>query len=137
MRAGEARLVIKPPFPPSKGLWSKPTVINNVETLMNIPPIILNGSKWFREVGTEQSKGTKVFSVSGDVEKPGVYELILGSSLQELVIDMAWGQEHQNGAGRGATGGIIPYSMILHSFGLRNGFGFGGGDRIQRKQRDS
>jgi NADH:ubiquinone oxidoreductase subunit F (NADH-binding) len=107
---GEARY--KPPFPPSKGLWESPTVINNVETLMNIPPIILNGSQWFKEMGTEQSKGTKVFSVSGDVEKPGVYELELGSKLAELVVELASAKNVKMVQVGGATGRIIPPSMI-------------------------
>ncbi len=80
-KRGEVRY--RPPFPPSKGLWGKPTVINNVETLMNIPQIILNGAHWFNQIGTERSKGTKVFSVSGDVKKPGEYELVMGSELKE------------------------------------------------------
>ena len=65
-KRGEPRY--RPPFPPSQGLWQKPTIINNVETLMNVPPIILNGADWFNRIGTEQSKGTKAFSVSGDVQ---------------------------------------------------------------------
>lgn len=108
-KRGEARY--KPPFPPSKGLWGKPTIINNVETLMNIPQIILHGPPWFCGMGTEQSKGTKLFSVSGDVEKPGVYELVLGSSLKEL-LDLAGAKSVKMVQVGGATGGIIPYSMI-------------------------
>jgi NADH:ubiquinone oxidoreductase subunit F (NADH-binding) len=107
---GEARY--KPPFPPSRGLWESPTVINNVETLMNIPPIILNGSQWFKKMGTEKSKGTKVFSVSGDVENPGVYELELGSKLAELVIELASAKNVKMVQVGGATGRIIPPSMI-------------------------
>jgi NADH-quinone oxidoreductase subunit F len=107
---GEARY--KPPFPPSKGLWGRPTVINNVETLMNIPPIILNGSQWFKKMGTDQSKGTKVFSVSGDVEKPGVYEMELGSKLSELVIELALAKKIKMVQVGGATGRMIPQSMI-------------------------
>jgi NADH:ubiquinone oxidoreductase subunit F (NADH-binding) len=107
---GEARY--KPPFPPSKGLWGKPTVINNVETLMNIPPIILNGSQWFKKMGTEKSKGTKVFSVSGDVEKPGVYEMELGSKLAELVIELASAKKMKMVQVGGATGRMIPQPMI-------------------------
>jgi NADH:ubiquinone oxidoreductase subunit F (NADH-binding) len=87
-------------------------VINNVETLMNIPPIILKGSQWFKKMGTEQSKGTKVFSVSGDVEKPGVYELELGSKLSELVIELASAKKIKMVQVGGATGRIIPQSMI-------------------------
>jgi NADH:ubiquinone oxidoreductase subunit F (NADH-binding) len=107
---GEARY--KPPFPPVKGLWGKPTVINNVETLMNIPGIILNGSEWFRKMGTAKSKGTKVFSVSGDVASPGVYELELGSRLSELVIDLAGAQEVKMVQVGGACGRVLPAEMI-------------------------
>lgn len=109
-KRGEARY--RPPFPPSKGLWGKPTIINNVETLANIPHIILNGSQWFYDIGTENSKGTKLFSVSGDVEKPGVYELVLGSSLKELVVDICGAENIKMVQVGGATGGIIPHSMI-------------------------
>ncbi|MDP2931082.1 MAG: NADH-ubiquinone oxidoreductase-F iron-sulfur binding region domain-containing protein [Chloroflexota bacterium] len=107
---GEARY--KPPFPPNRGLWQKPTIINNVETLMNIPRIILNGAGWFSQTGTEKSKGTKVFSVSGDVARPGVYELILGSPLRELVIDLAGAEKVKMVQIGGATGRIVPYTMI-------------------------
>jgi NADH:ubiquinone oxidoreductase subunit F (NADH-binding) len=107
---GEARY--KPPFPPIKGLWGKPTVINNVETLMNIPGIILNGSDWFRRLGTAKSKGTKVFSVSGDVASPGVYELELGSKLSELVFDLAGAREVKMVQVGGACGRVLPAEMI-------------------------
>ena len=109
-KRGEARY--RPPFPPTKGLWGKPTIINNVETLMNIPPIILNGAPWFTAMGTEKSKGTKVFSVSGDVERPGVYELIMGSQLKEIVMDIAGAREVKMVQVGGATGGVIPSTMI-------------------------
>jgi NADH:ubiquinone oxidoreductase subunit F (NADH-binding) len=79
---------------------------------MNIPPIILNGSQWFTKMGTEQSKGTKVFSVSGDVEKPGVYEVELGSKLAELVIELASAKSIKMVQVGGATGRMIPQSMI-------------------------
>lgn len=109
-KRGEVRY--RPPFPPTKGLWGKPTVINNVETMMNIPQIILNGARWFNQLGTERSKGTKVFSVSGDVAKPGVYELVLGSSLRELVMDFAQAKEVKMVQVGGATGRIVPDTMI-------------------------
>jgi len=109
-KRGEARY--RPPFPPTKGLWEKPTIINNVETLMNIPPIILNGAQWFSQMGTERSKGTKVFSVSGDVGRPGVYELVLGSKLRELVEDLAQAKKIKMVQIGGATGRILPYDMI-------------------------
>jgi len=109
-KRGEARY--RPPFPTTAGLWGKPTIINNVETLMNIPQIMLNGADWFSQIGTERSKGTKVFSVSGDVSKPGVYELVLGSSLRELVEELASARNIKMVQIGGATGRIIPYQMI-------------------------
>ncbi len=109
-KRGEARF--KPPFPPSQGLWQQPTIINNVETLMNIPQIILNGAQWFDQMGTEKSKGTKVFSVSGDVKRPGVYELVLGSSLKELVEGLASAEKVKMIQIGGATGRILPYEQI-------------------------
>jgi len=109
-RRGEARY--RPPFPTTCGLWGKPTIINNVETLMNIPQIILNGANWFSQMGTERSKGTKVFSVSGDVQKSGVYELVLGSHLRELVEELALAGNIKMIQVGGATGRIIPYEMV-------------------------
>jgi len=109
-KRGEVRY--RPPFPPTSGLWGKPTIINNVETLTNIPRIILNGADWFAKMGTEKSKGTKVFSVSGDVTKAGVYELVLGSPLRELVENLAKAEKVKAVQIGGATGRIIPYTMI-------------------------
>jgi NADH:ubiquinone oxidoreductase subunit F (NADH-binding) len=109
-KRGEARF--KPPYPPSKGLWGKPTVINNVETLMNIPSILLNGAQWFNQIGTEKSKGTKVFSLSGDVAKPGVCEFVMGSRLDEVVVDWAHAQNIKMVQVGGATGGILTSSML-------------------------
>ena len=107
---GEARY--KPPFPPQRGLWGKPTAINNVETLMNIPQIILKGSAWFRSMGTERSKGTKVFSVSGDIAAPGVYELELGTSLAELVLKVASARDVKMVQVGGACGRIVPAEQL-------------------------
>ncbi|MDD2717346.1 MAG: NADH-quinone oxidoreductase subunit NuoF [Candidatus Wallbacteria bacterium] len=84
---------LKPPFPGVKGLWQKPTVVNNVETLANVPLIILNGAKWFRGFGTEKSPGTKLFTISGDVKNPGVYEAELGVTLRELLESAASGMK--------------------------------------------
>ncbi len=103
---GEARF--RPPFPPTEGLWGSPTIINNVETLMNIAPIIANGPDWFSKIGTADSKGTKVFSVSGDVARPGVYELVMGSSLGELVTDLAGANGVKMVQIGGASGKLIP-----------------------------
>lgn len=82
---------LKPPFPAVKGLWGQPTIVNNVETLMNLPPILNNGADWYRSFGTEKSPGFKVFSVSGHVEKPSNYEVPLGTPLMELINDYAGG----------------------------------------------
>jgi NADH:ubiquinone oxidoreductase subunit F (NADH-binding) len=79
---------------------------------MNIPPIIRNGADWFNRIGTEQSKGTKVFSVSGDVQAPGVYELVMGSSLKELVEDLALAKNTKMVQVGGASGRVIPYHQI-------------------------
>src|SRR4029079_14958908 len=81
---------VKPPFPTTHGLFGKPTVINNVETLCNVPLIISQGSAAYRKVGTEKSPGPKLFCVSGDVSKPGLYEVPFGVTLQEL-LDIAGG----------------------------------------------
>jgi len=105
-KRGESRY--RPPFPTTSGLWGKPTIINNVETLMNIPQIVMNGADWFSQIGTERSKGTKVFSVSGDVEKPGVYEMVLGSPLRELVEELAKAKGVKMVQVGGATGRILP-----------------------------
>jgi len=109
-KRGESRY--RPPFPPTSGLFEKPTIINNVETLVNVPHIILNGSDWYRQLGTEDSKGTKLFCVSGDVEKPGIYEMELGCDLRELVKDLAGAREIKMVQVGGSTGGIIPGHML-------------------------
>ena len=109
-KRGEARF--RPPFPPTSGLFEKPTIINNVETLMNVPHIIQKGAKWYSKLGTGESKGTKLFSVSGDVARPGVYEMELGCSLKELVEDLAGAKEVKMVQIGGSTGGVVPGSMI-------------------------
>ncbi|MEX2161847.1 MAG: NADH-quinone oxidoreductase subunit NuoF [Anaerolineales bacterium] len=82
-KLGQPRL--RPPFPPNFGLYGKPTVVNNVETLASVPLIVERGAEWYRGFGTEKSPGTKVFSLSGNVEKPGNYELPLGATFRELI----------------------------------------------------
>jgi len=109
-KRGESRY--RPPFPTVAGLFGKPTTINNVETLMNIPRIILNGGKWFSNIGTERSNGSKVFSVSGDVRNPGVYELAMGSSMRELVVELAGAEDIKLIQVGGATGRVIPESRV-------------------------
>jgi len=82
---------IKPPFPAAQGLFMRPTVVNNVETISNVPFIIANGAKAYRERGTEKSPGTKLFGVSGHVKRPGVYELPMGTPLREIIFGVAEG----------------------------------------------
>jgi len=82
-RRGQPRL--KPPFPAVAGLYASPTVINNVETIANIPTIVRNGAEWFKGFGTEKSPGFKLFAVSGHVERPGIYEAPLGTTMRELL----------------------------------------------------
>jgi len=88
-KRGNPRL--KPPFPAIKGLYQGPTLINNVETLSNVRHIVMNGAEWFKGLGTEQSPGTKVVSVSGCVQRPGNYEVELGIPARELIYDLAGG----------------------------------------------
>jgi NADH-quinone oxidoreductase subunit F len=106
----------KPPFPAERGLWGKPTVINNVETLATIPHIIVNGAKWFSSIGTKKSKGTKIFSITGKVKNTGLIEVPMGITLREIVYDIGGGCPHgrelkavQTG---GPSGGCIPASMV-------------------------
>lgn len=80
----------KPPFPAIEGLYSKPTVVNNTETMANVPPIIVNGAEWYTGIGTEKSTGPKIVCMSGHVEKPGNYEVPMGTTYREL-IEMAGG----------------------------------------------
>ena len=88
-KRGNPRL--KPPFPAVQGLYQGPTLINNVETLSNVPRIVANGADWFRQWGTEQSPGTKVVSISGGVRRPGNYEISLGLPTRDLIYDLAGG----------------------------------------------
>ncbi len=88
-KLGQPRL--RPPFPAVAGLYAKPTVINNVETLTNLPPLLEHGVEWYRSRGTEKSPGTKIFSLSGRVNKPGNYELPLGTPFRHLIYDLGEG----------------------------------------------
>ncbi|MCS7248584.1 MAG: NADH-quinone oxidoreductase subunit NuoF [Anaerolineales bacterium] len=84
-KLGQPRL--RPPFPPSVGLFGKPTIVNNVETLANVPLIIEHGAEWYRSFGTEKSPGVKIFCLSGRVNRPGNYELPLGTPFRELIFE--------------------------------------------------
>ncbi|HXJ84741.1 MAG TPA: NADH-quinone oxidoreductase subunit NuoF [Candidatus Methylomirabilis sp.] len=88
-RKGQPRK--RPPFPAVSGLWRRPTVVNNVETISHVPHIVLHGAEWFKAIGVAKSSGTTIFGVSGDVVRPGTYELPLGTPLRELIFDYAGG----------------------------------------------
>ncbi|MDO4541476.1 MAG: NADH-ubiquinone oxidoreductase-F iron-sulfur binding region domain-containing protein [Bacillota bacterium] len=88
-KRGESRF--KPPYPGVSGLYDKPTVINNVETLVNVPVIILNGYKWYREIGTEDSPGTKLFTLCGNLNRRGIFEFPMGVSLRDLIYEVGEG----------------------------------------------
>jgi len=81
----------KPPFPANEGLWKRPTVINNVETLANVPIIINRGAEWFNKIGTEKSKGTKVFALGGKINNTGLVEIPMGTTLREVIFDIGGG----------------------------------------------
>ncbi len=106
----------KPPFPANKGLFQKPTIINNVETLANIPQIIMKGADWFASMGTEDSKGTKVFALGGAINNTGLVEIPLGTTLRHIIYDIGGGIPNgrkfkavQTG---GPSGGCIPAQFL-------------------------
>ncbi|KXS41233.1 MULTISPECIES: NADH-quinone oxidoreductase subunit NuoF [unclassified Candidatus Frackibacter] len=107
---------VKPPYPPSEGLWGKPTLINNVETLANIPVILEKGAKWYSEIGTESCTGTKVFTLSGDVENEGLIEVPMGTTLREIVEGFGGGivngREFKMAQTGGTSGGCIPKDLL-------------------------
>jgi len=82
---------VRPPFPVEAGLWGRPTVINNVETLANVPAVIERGATWFQSLGTEKSRGTKLFGLSGNVARPGIVEVELGRTLRHLIFSLGGG----------------------------------------------
>jgi NADH:ubiquinone oxidoreductase subunit F (NADH-binding) len=103
--------VPKPPFPAVKGLWMKPTVINNVETWANIPVIINKGGDWFAKIGTEKSKGTKVFALTGKIRNSGLVEVPMGTTLREIVYEIGGGipgnKEFKAVQTGGPSGGVV------------------------------
>lgn len=106
----------RPPFPANKGLWQKPTILNNVETYANIPEIILKGPEWFASIGTEKSKGTKVFAVGGKIMNTGLVEIPMGTTIRQMIYDIGGGIPNgkkfkavQTG---GPSGGCIPAHLI-------------------------
>ncbi len=106
----------RPPFPAIKGLWGKPTIINNVETYANIAQIILKGPEWFASMGTEKSKGTKVFALGGKIHNTGLVEIPMGTTLREIVEDIGGGvpngKKFKAAQTGGPSGGCIPASLI-------------------------
>lgn len=107
---GEPRT--RPPFPAVKGLWEKPTILNNVETYANIPVILLKGADWFNTIGTEKSKGTKVFAIGGKINNTGLVEIPMGTTLKEVVYDIGGGipkgKKFKAAQTGGPSGGCIP-----------------------------
>jgi NADH:ubiquinone oxidoreductase subunit F (NADH-binding)/(2Fe-2S) ferredoxin/Pyruvate/2-oxoacid:ferredoxin oxidoreductase delta subunit len=106
----------KPPFPVHKGLWGKPTVINNVETLSNVPYIIRNGASWFSSIGTDRSKGTKVFALTGKIRNTGLIEVPMGIRLGEIIYDIGGGiigdKKFKAVQLGGPSGGCVPDHLL-------------------------
>ena len=113
-RRGEPRP--RPPFPAVKGLFGQPTILNNVETYANVPVIVLKGAEWFSGIGTEKSKGTKVFAVGGKIENTGLVEIPMGTTLREIVFDIGGGvpggKKFKAAQTGGPSGGCIPASQL-------------------------
>ena len=107
---------VKPPYPAVAGLWGKPTLINNVETYANITRIILNGADWYSSIGTQNSKGTKVFALGGNVNNIGLVEVPMGTTLREIVYDIGGGipnnREFKAAQTGGPSGGCIPAQYL-------------------------
>lgn len=108
--------VPKPPFPAEHGLWGMPTVINNVETYANVPVILTKGSAWFSSIGTEKSKGTKVFALTGKINNSGLVEVPMGTTLREIVYDIGGGikggRKFKGVQSGGPSGGILDASVL-------------------------
>jgi NADH-quinone oxidoreductase subunit F len=106
----------RPPFPASKGLWQKPSVLNNVETFANIPQIILNGGAWYASMGTERSKGTKVFALTGAVNNVGLVEVPMGTPIGDIIFDIGGGirkgKKYKAAQLGGPSGGCIPAEAL-------------------------
>jgi len=125
----------KPPFPPSVGLWGQPTIVNNVETLANIPQILIKGPEWYKGIGTVKSPGTKVFTMVGNINNPGLIEVPMGITLREIIYDIGHGIPGGKGFKMaqlgGTTGGILTSEHLdlpLSTESLREiGAGMGSG----------
>ena len=115
-KLGQPRL--RPPFPPSFGLYGKPTIVNNVETFANVPPILEKGADWYRTIGTDKSPGTKVFSLCGRVNKPGNYELPLGTTFRELIFKHGGGIPNGNNVKAIMPAGASSALIVANDEGL-------------------
>ena len=107
---------MKPPYPAQKGLWGLPTCVNNVETYANVCAILVKGHEWFSSIGTEKSKGTKVFALAGKINNVGLVEVPMGITLREIIEEVGGGIKNgkkfkaiQTG---GPSGGVVPYTML-------------------------
>lgn len=126
---------LRPPFPTEAGLWGKPTVINNVETLASVPYVLASGAQAYAEVGTEGDKGTKIISLSGSVQRPGLAEVAMGTTLRQVIFDIGGGPPPGHTltaiAVGGPSSGVLPVSMLdtpikgglLHQSGVMLGAG--------------
>ena len=105
----------RPPYPPAKGLWGAPTLINNVETFANVPTIIERGAEWFAGIGTPSSKGTKVFALAGKIANPGLIEVPMGATLRQILFEIGGGVKGQKlkaAQTGGPSGGCIPEELL-------------------------
>jgi NADH:ubiquinone oxidoreductase subunit F (NADH-binding) len=116
-----AEPLARPPFPAVSGLWACPTVINNVETLANLPDIVLHGPEWFRSVGTTSNPGTKLVSLAGAVRQPGLYEVPLGTPLGSIIDTFGGGVSGALGAllVGGPSGSILPPALLDTAFDVQ------------------
>jgi NADH:ubiquinone oxidoreductase subunit F (NADH-binding) len=126
---------LRPPFPTEAGLWAKPTIINNTETLASVPFILVNGAKAYAEIGTESDKGTKIISLSGSVRRPGIAEVPMGTTLWQIIYDIGGGPPEGHTitamAVGGPSSGVFPASMLdtpikpgfIHESGVMLGAG--------------
>ena len=121
---------IRPPFPAVVGLWGGPTVINNAETLASVPHIMLGGADWYSKIGTPKNGGTRLFCLSGNLKKPGVYELPMGYNLKKMIYDVGGGIPNGRELKAVVPGGSSTPVLVAGRDRYRDGFRFGGEGRI-------
>ena len=108
----------KPPYPPASGAWGRPTIVNNVETMCNVPPILRNGAQWFKNLGLTEDAGTKLFGASGRVNKPGLWELPMGTTIREIIEEHAGGMRDGFGLRGILPGGASTDFLVEEHFDL-------------------